>query len=91
MVCLTLIDPIYPQPSSEENRIFCYRGQYTLDPIESPGSWSALLSAQTVNTVPISTPPEVAAATIGGLENANLATGVACAITLALDYLFDVI
>lgn len=92
LLCLRLLKPTNPQPIDRKNRLFCYRGQYHLDPTESPGPWNALLSAQTVNTVPPETPPAVAAATIGGLESSALATEAgACVIVLALDYLFDVI
>jgi hypothetical protein len=91
-VCLTLLRPPVLELSSSENRIFCYKGRYTLDPSEPQSSWSGLLSAQTVNTVPPGTPPEEAATTIGGLESATIANiGAACVIILALDKLFDVI
>jgi hypothetical protein len=92
LVCLTLLKSVTAQPTSERDRIFCYRGQYTLDPTEPPSSWSALLSAQTVNIVAPGMPPALAAATIGGLEGAALAVESAgCLIVLALDKLFDVI
>jgi hypothetical protein len=104
-VCLTLLRPGEPEEEPGEPveavqavagprwRTFCYRGRFTLDPAESPGSWLGLLSAQTVNTTPPGTPPAEAAQVIGGIESADIASvNVAtCLLVLALDDLFDVI
>jgi hypothetical protein len=91
-VCRTPLDIIELRAVNPDNRIFCYRGRYTLDPDEPKGSWGALLSVQTVNTVPPGVPAADAAQTIGGIESAPIAsTSAACVIVLALDELFDVI
>ncbi len=91
LVCLMQRGMNYQQPTYPNSRIFCYEGQYTLDPAESPGPWKALLSAQTVNTNPLNMPPLQAAGKIGGLESAVLATvKTPCTLCLALEDLFQV-
>ena len=83
------------EPTREESAVFCYRGEYTVDTDEEPGTWQALLSVQTVDTVGPDTDPVEAARTIGGIEESKLAGATlapaACAITLLLDDVFDVI
>ena len=81
----------YPQPIHPSNQTFCYHGKYKLAPDDPLGPWKALVSVQTCNTVPPDTPPEQAAETIGGIENAVLAkVDAECVVSLAFDHLFEV-
>lgn len=95
-VCLQRAGEVPPVESArEESEVFCYRGEYTVDTDEEPGPWRALLSVQTVDTVGPAADPVEAARTIGGIEESRLAgttlKPAACAITLLLDDVFDVI
>ncbi len=81
------VDPLY-----RNTHVLCYEGQYAISQADPPGTWQGMLSAQSVNTLPPGTPPLQAAATLGGIESAILATTEApCTICLALDPLFVVV
>lgn len=71
----------------------CFSGSIALPPIEKPGRWDVHLVVQTVNDVPDGTPPEKAAATIGGhVVSSHAAPDVlGCAVVMLLDHAFDVI
>lgn len=92
-VCLRLEDKeVRPAPIDPDNRIFCYRGTYALDPSEPKGAWRVLLTAQTVNTAPLGTPPLKAAEKLGGVHSAGLlALAAPCVLVMLLDHAFDVI
>ncbi|MEA2602179.1 MAG: hypothetical protein QOF89_3171 [Acidobacteriota bacterium] len=78
-----------------------YRGELQLAPNEELGPWQTFLFAQTLNDVPLGTPPEVAAQTIGGLpvtdnftddgESDHFIYGHQCNVGLAPNGAFEVV
>jgi hypothetical protein len=95
MVCVQEGEATPISSCKDRSSVFCYGGEFTLDTSEDAGNWQALLSVQTVDTTTPETPPTEAARTIGGIEEAQLATSTvmpaACGIVLLLDDVFDVI
>jgi hypothetical protein len=71
----------------------CYGGRIRLPPTENPGKWDVHLVVQNVNDVPDGTPPDQAAAIIGGhvLSSHAAPDLVGCGVIMLLDHVFDVI
>lgn len=70
----------------------CFAGSIQLPPDEPQGKWDVYLTVQNVNTVPDGTPPEEAAATIGGhlLSAHTSAEVLGCTAIMLGDHVFDV-
>lgn len=71
----------------------CFRGEIGLPPDENPGKWDIYLTVQNINHVPEGTPPEEAAAIIGGhVLSAHTSPEIlTCGVIMLLDHVFDVI
>lgn len=71
---------------------FIYTGQFDLELREPQNKWGIALFVQTVNNVPVSVDPAVAAGTIGGVTvSNNIEDSGACGVVMLLDHIFDVI
>lgn len=76
-----------------QSRRCCFGGSVRLPPDEQPGKWDVHLTIQNINHVPPGTPPEEAAAVIGGhvLSSHTSAEVLGCTAIMLLDHVFDVI
>jgi hypothetical protein len=69
----------------------CFIGHIPLPPDEKPGKWDVHLTVQNINPVPEDTPPEEAAATIGGhVLSSHTSEALGCTALMLLDHVFDV-